>query len=614
MADIIRLLPDNIANQIAAGEVIQRPASVVKELVENAIDAEATQISVVIIDFGRTLIQVIDNGKGMSETDARMAFERHATSKISSADDLFSIHTMGFRGEALASIASVAEVVLQTRRDSDEVGVEIDIKASEIISQEYVSCPKGANFSVKNLFFNLPARRKFLKSDAYELRLISFEVQKIALAFPEIEIRLVHNDNELLHYYPVSNLRQRIINVIGKNAASNLIEIKSETLLGNIFGYVGKAEAARKSQSDQFFFVNRRYMRHSFFHKAIVQAYEKILTPGLQPPYFIYFEMDPQKIDVNIHPTKTEIKFEDEQPLWQIINAAVRESLGKFNIIPSIDFDTEPSIQIPVASKNSPVKIPAINLDPNYNPFALEQQHSSFHSSANTNILSRKNLPYWETLLSGFENEKAGNEKPSTLFNSDETTESAVEKKLLQIKGRYILTPSKSGFMLIDQKRAHERILFDQYLNSFNSDKFITQQSLFPQIIELSANDYLLIQSYLEAIERAGFDIRCLDDYKIEIAGCPSFLNNMDVTPVINQIVENLHTMDSLDNSVKNIEERLAEVFSKASSIPYGKILTEIEMENLIDRLFACSNHHYAPDGKPIIVLFTLDEIEKKFG
>ncbi|MEJ5265187.1 MAG: DNA mismatch repair endonuclease MutL [Bacteroidales bacterium] len=606
MADVIRLLPDSLANQIAAGEVVQRPASVVKELIENAIDAGATRIAVVLVDSGRTLIQVIDNGVGMSETDARMAFERHATSKISKPDDLFSITTMGFRGEALASIAAVAEVILQTRRAVDEVGVEIQIRASEVVAQEYVACPQGANFSVKNLFYNVPARRKFLKSDAYELRLSILEVQKIALAFPTIEISFTHNGNELFHYYPAGNIRQRIIQVLGKSAASSLIEIKSDTILARILGYVGKPEAAKKSQNDQYFFVNRRYMRHSLFHKAVMQAYEKVLAPGFQPSYLIFFEVDPQKIDVNIHPTKTEIKFEDEQALWQILNAAVRESLGKFNVVPSLDFETEMAIPIPVPSKNEPVKIPTININPEYNPFEKGSEKDSFPRSSE-DILVKQNLPYWETLLSGFENEP----RQTTAFPSEQQEDAiGVHRKFVQIKGKYIVIPSKSGFMLIDQRRAHERILFEQFLSVYKGSHQPTQRQLFPQTIALSANDYMLVESYVDVLRQAGFEIRCIEDYQIEVYGCPSFLDNSDIKQVVEQIIASLNHVPASEA----VEEYIAGILSKSSAIPYGKILSDAEMEHLIDRLFACSNHRYTPDGKAIITLFTLEEIEKRFG
>ncbi len=637
MPDVIRLLPENVANQIAAGEVIQRPASVVKELVENSIDAGATQITVVTKDSGKTLIQVIDNGKGMSETDARMAFERHATSKIWDANDLFAIRTMGFRGEALASIAAVAEVTLQTRRDEDEIGTEITIRASEVISQEYIACPKGANFAVKNIFFNVPARRKFLKSDAYELRLMINEVQKVALAFPQIEFSFFHNDNELFHYYPVTVLKQRIGQVIGKSMPAMLVDLKSETLLGKIRGYIGKPEAARKTSYEQYFYVNNRYMRHPFFHKAILKAYEKILPAGEQPSYFIYFEVDPDKIDVNIHPTKTEIKFEDEQALWQILHSAARESLGRFNVLPSIDFDTEPAIPIPVFSKNDPIKIPTININPDYNPFQedeknsasknMDNQHSwqnpyrsdSFdkENAGDKNIphfsKANKNLSSWETLFSGFESDSA---QPPRLFdeNDEENKKDAPQplNKFLNIKGRYIILPSRSGIMVIDQKRAHERILFDKYLKIYENAQVITQKSLFPELLELSENDYFLIQTYVEVINQLGFEIRCVEDQKIEVIGYPAFLDNVNINQLINDLLIILNENFSMGKAVSSLHETVALALSKSAAIPYGKELNEQEMQFMVDQLFACSNHQYSPSGKLIMAIIPLSEIESK--
>lgn len=608
MSDVIRLLPENIANQIAAGEVIQRPSSVVKELIENSVDAGASQIQVIIKDSGRTLIQVIDNGCGMSITDARMAFERHATSKITDADDLFRIKTMGFRGEALASIAAVAEVILQTRRECDEIGTELIISESNTISQEFVACHKGANFSVKNLFFNVPARRKFLKSDAYELKLIMHEIQKIALTFPKMEISLQHNDRELFHYYPIQHLRQRIAQVAGKHVASTLIEVKSETILAKINGWIGNPDSAKKSQSEQYFFVNNRYMRHSLFHKAIIQGYEKILPEGVQPAYFIYFEVDPQKIDVNIHPTKTEIKFEDEQALWQILHSAVRQALGKYNIVPSLDFDTEPAIPIPPISSNTPIRIPAIQINPNYNPF--ETSKTFTNAKQNKDLVPNiNNLPYWETL---FENTRHSQIITSTLPLETETSEK-IENKFLQLKGKYILTQSKSGLMIIDQKRAHERILFEEYVKIYQQANPACQKLLYPELINLSAADFVLIESLQQLIEKAGFEIRYLKDNTLEIIGYPSFIKSTDIKEVITKIIENFQHFSSEANSSSIIEEYLAKILSKVNATPYGKLLSNQEMQYIIDKLFACSNHNYTPEGKTIIVIISLSEFENMF-
>ncbi len=509
MPDVIQLLPESVANQIAAGEVIQRPASVVKELVENSIDAESTSITIVIKDSGRTLIQVIDNGKGMSETDARMSFERHATSKIRKADDLFAIRSIGFRGEALASIAAVAEVVLQTKREEDEMGTEIVIRATELVSQEPVACNTGTSFSVKNIFFNVPARRKFLKSEAYEFRLCISELQRVALAFPNIEFKMQNNNTEILHLTPC-NYKQRIIELFGKSKNQDLIELKTNTSIVKIRGYIGKPESAKKSQDAQFFFVNNRFMRHPYFHKAVMNAYERLLPPNVSTSYFIYFEVSPEKIDVNIHPTKTEIKFEDEQAIWQILHATVKESLGKFSIAPSLDFDTEAGIEIPVLTKNTKINIPTIQIDPNYNPFETKDSSDYSKNKPDKDYFKNDNLQHWEKLFTGFENENKAAPEPENkkLFDDEENPVRAITPNILQLKNKYILSPIKSGLLVIDQKRAHERILYERFRKMLSEKTRQTQQSLYPQVIELSAQEHNLIIENIEEINQGGFDVQ----------------------------------------------------------------------------------------------------------
>ena len=477
MADIIQLLPDSVANQIAAGEVIQRPASVIKELVENAIDAEATEVIIVVKDAGRTLIQIIDNGKGMSETDARMAFERHATSKIRKADDLFAIRSMGFRGEALASVAAIAEVSLQTKRENDELGSEITVRATEVVDQTSVACNRGANFSVKNLFFNVPARRKFLKSDAYEFRLIVTELNKIALANPQVDFCLQHNTVEVFRY-GTANRRQRIGQIFGKSAIQQLVDIKTDTSIVQVTGFIGKPEMARKTMGEQFFFVNNRFMKHPYFHKAITNAYERILGSDLVPSYFIFLEVDPSGIDVNIHPTKTEIKFEEEQAIWQILNASTKEALGKFNVAPSIDFDNEMSMEMPVVNKFTQVKMPEINLKPGFNPFDDEKPKDYSKGSMMDDYFKRNNDKHWETLYAGFENPRPNDTVQGGLFNR-EADEAPSAPSLMQLKNKYILSSAKSGLMIIDQKRAHERILFEQYMAHAETGAAVSQKKLF---------------------------------------------------------------------------------------------------------------------------------------
>ncbi len=610
MSDIIHLLPDSIANQIAAGEVIQRPSSVVKELVENALDAGATSIQLIIKDAGRTLVQVIDDGKGMSATDARMAFERHATSKIKSADDLFALHTMGFRGEALPSIAAISQVELKSRREEDELGTLLLLSGSKVEKQEPVACPVGSNFSVKNIFYNVPARRKFLKSNDTERRNILTELERIVLVNPSIDFSFIDNDIEVLKY-PASGLRQRIINVVGKSFNQQLISIDINTSLAKITGFVGKPESARKTRAQQYFFVNGRYMRHPYFNKAVQSAFESLIPVGEMPNYFIYFEIDPSAIDVNIHPTKTEIKFENEQPIWQILSAAVKEALGKFNEVPTIDFDTEGAIDIPIHDPSRNVAPPQVNVNPAYNPFKTQ--------SAN---YQRPNLD-WEKFYEGFENDK-GN-LPSEgleidIFNhSDENNrDNDVEKTPIsemvihyQYKNRYILTSVKSGLMLIDQRRAHIRILFDQFLSQIQNNKGISQRTLFPEIIELSPSEAAMIPYIIEDLEAVGFDLSHLGNNSYAINGVPSEMTNTDFVVLIHNMIG--RSIDSGSDVKEEIRESLALSMANAAAISYGHKLSDEEMTKMVDQLFASPAHKYTPDGKTIISLLEDDIIDKMF-
>lgn len=608
MSDIIHLLPESVANQIAAGEVIQRPASVVKELLENAIDSGASRISLIIKDAGKTLIQVIDDGFGMSETDARMAFERHATSKIRKADDLYAIRSMGFRGEALASIAAVAEVTLLSKREENELGTEICVRSTELISQEPMACNKGTNIAVKNLFFNVPARRKFLKSDTYEFRLIISELQRIAIAFPNVEFKLQHNNSEIFNL-TACNIKQRIVQIFGKAMNQGLIDIKTNTTLIKIFGYIGKIENSKKSHGEQFFFVNNRFMRHPYFHKAIMNAYERLITPDSVPSYFIFFEVDPEKIDVNIHPTKTEIKFEDEQAIWQILHATIKESLGKFSVAPTLDFDAEISIEIPVLSKNTQIRVPSININPDFNPFETDEIKSRQHSPAK-DYLKNTNLQYWGNLYSGFENEKKENPEAEMQNLFDDQSGSAISPAIMQLKNKYILIPVKSGVMILDQKRAHERILYDNFMETLSGTSGISQQTLFPQIIELSVQDHNLLMEYLDEINHGGFDIRDFGNNSIVVNGCPANISN----PYPKELIEKIILEISLNPPQTEVQakEFMAFVLSKASAIPYGKALSLEEMHELIDKLFSCANHNFSPDGKPVIFIIQMEELEKR--
>jgi len=600
MPDVIRLLPDSVANQIAAGEVIQRPASVVKELMENSVDAGAGEINVIIKDAGRTLIQVIDDGTGMSETDARLAFERHSTSKISCTEDLFSITTKGFRGEALASIAAVAMVELRTRRREDETGTLVVINGSKVEKQEVCTCRTGANFSVKSLFFNVPARRKFLKSDNTELRHIINEFQKIALAHPGIKFSLNHNDSEV-YSLPQGNLKQRITAIFGKNLNQDLLNIETATTLVNISGYICKPESAKKSAGEQFFFVNDRFIRHPYFHKAVLEGFQKILPPGVIPSYFIYLNVDPSKIDVNIHPTKTEVKFEDERAIWQILNAAVRESLGRFNIVPVLDFGSESYFEIPVKSTEQIPSPPEIRINPSYNPFKSES------SPSRTEIIERfekEKLSNWKKLYPGSSEPQVNTER-----NNDETI--VPGRRFIQIKGRYIVCPVKSGLMVIDQRRAHERILYEEYLKNIETGPTGGQKTVFDEEVTLEASDYYVYKEMEEALLNCGFEFEDTGDFNLLIKSYPAFVTPSGAGEFFRSMIESYKSQTPDIHG--EIKERVAAAMAEGAAIPYGRTMAQEEMEHLIDRLFACRSPNYSPSGKPVISIITTEEIDKRF-
>ena len=610
MADIIQLLPDAVANQIAAGEVIQRPASVVKELVENAVDAGANEVKVIVKDAGKTLVQVIDNGVGMSETDARLSFERHATSKIKQADDLFAIRTKGFRGEALASIASIAQVTLKTKQPDAEVGIELVIVGSEVESQGPASCATGSNFMIKNLFYNVPARRKFLKSNTTEFKHILTEFQRIVLTHPDIDFTLMHNDQTVLHL-PTTNLRQRIIHVFGKQMNNSLTNIDNETSLANIKGFIGKPEFARKTAGEQYFFINQRYMRHPYFHRAVTKAFENILPSEYYPSYFIFFEADPRTIDVNIHPTKTEIKFESEQALFQIINAAVKEALGKTNVMPSIDFETHGVVDIPVMKAETEVKAPEIPIDYSFNPFDTNKPKTAstgMHSQPAKNAVPDD----WQKLYEGAEKEQNSFESTqnSTLFSEEDQQSTAIDgMEYMQFKNKFIITAVKSGLMLIDQQKAHERILFEQYLRNMAMNKAVTQRCLYPEKLDLNHEDYLLVQDLMEDLQIIGFDIADLGGNTIAVNGLPEAAADLPVISLIEQLLEEYK---QTENSIKGtLKERLAASLAGASSIKSGKALSQKEMQSLVDELFACENPNYGPSGKKTLSIVNISDLEK---
>ena len=613
MSDVIHLLPDSVANQIAAGEVIQRPASVIKELVENAVDAGATTIHVVVVDAGRTSIQVIDDGKGMSETDARLSFERHATSKIAKADDLFALHTMGFRGEALASIAAVAHVELQTRREEDEIGSCIRIAGSKVVSQEPVSCPVGSNFKVENLFFNVPARRKFLKSNTTELSNILTAFERIVLVYPDIHFTLHHNGTEMLNLKRGS-LRQRISDVFGRQYSQDLLPVEVHTAMCNITGFISKPEGARKKSGHDFFFVNGRYMKHPYFHKAVLTAYDRLIPEGMQVPYFLYFEVEPTDIDVNIHPTKTEIKFENEQAIWQILTAAVRDALGKFCEVPAIDFDTQGSPDIPLFDPSRQVAPPQPHYNPDYNPFKSSSPSSSSRASRASSPSSS-----WESLYAGLEKEPLFSPAPEEgeMFaptDDSQTPETILSEKSpshYQYKGKYLMTAVKSGLMIIDQHRADIRILYERYMEQMNNHTANTQKLLFPEVVQLAPSEAVLLGKLLPELTNLGFDLSDLGGNSFAVNGVPAGLDGLDPVQLLRQLVDDSGTLSS---QVTSINTQLAMSLARHAAIPYGQLLNNEEIENIINQLFSCSNVNYTPDGKAILCILPQGDIEHLLG
>ncbi|MGE0016572.1 MAG: DNA mismatch repair endonuclease MutL, partial [Bacteroides sp.] len=576
----------------------------------------ASNIYVLVTDAGKTCIQVIDDGKGMSETDARLSFERHATSKIREASDLFALRTMGFRGEALASIAAVAQVELKTRPASEEVGTKIVIAGSKFESQEIVSCPKGSNFSVKNLFFNIPARRKFLKANSTELSNILAEFERIALVNPDVSLSLYSNDAEVFNL-PASSLRQRILSVFGKKLNQQLLTVDVDTTMIKVSGFVAKPETSRKKGMHQYFFVNGRYMRHPYFHKAVMDAYEQLIPAGDQITYFLYFEVDPANIDVNIHPTKTEIKFENEQAIWQILAAAVKESLGKFSAVPSIDFDTVDMPDIPAFEQAAPVESPKVHYNSDYNPF----KSSASYSRPSVN---------WENLYGGLQKADTHVEPDTTDHFSDSVrtesaetgsvfssafnnTDHAVEKanQHLQIKGRYILTSVKSGLMIIDQHRAHVRILFDRYITQITNRQGEGQRVLFPEIIQLPASEVVVLEGIMDDLSAVGFELTNLGGGSFAVNSIPSGVEGLDPVQLVRNMV---HTAMEKGNDVKEeIQNVLALTLAKAAAIVYGQVLTPDEITGLVDNLFACETPNYTPDGSVVISTIKDDDINKLF-
>ena len=608
--DIIHLLPDSVANQIAAGEVVQRPSSVIKELMENAVDAGASTVDVLIIDAGRTSVQVIDDGKGMGEQDARMAFERHATSKIQKAEDLFSLHTMGFRGEALPSIAAVAQVHLSTRTIESELGTELTIEGSHITDQEVCSCPVGTNIEVRNLFFNVPARRKFLKSNQTELNNIIQEFERIALVNPTVSFSLSHNGT-LITKLPACNLRQRIVNVFGKKLNEQLLSVDVDTTLARITGFVGKPEAARKKNSNQYFFVNGRYMRHPYFHKAVLEAFAHLIPEGEQVPYFLYFEVDPANIDVNIHPTKTEIKFENDSAIWQILVAAIKDSLGKFNAVPTIDFDVEGRPDIPTFDFHSGTEVhaPHVQVDKNYNPFRSDEGKRQKQTPVDweqlyTNI--RKPEPTQDYHIEDLPTEK------EDIFADESPNGMEMSNSHFQYRGQYILTPVQTGLMIVDQHRAHVRILYEKFFRQIEGQKASSQGLLFPEILQLAPSDAVLFEDMTDELHSLGFDIESLGGGSFSINGVPSDLEGANPIQVLSQMVE---AIKEKETGIENeLQHRMALIMARNAAIVTGQALSNQEMESLLGNLFQCQNPNLTPTGKIIVSILDNTQIDKMFG
>lgn len=603
MSDIIQLLPDFVANQIAAGEVIERPCSVIKELVENSVDAGAKTINVLVVDAGRTSIQVIDNGKGMSETDARLAFERHATSKIRQAEDLYALQTMGFRGEALPSIAAVAQVEMRTRQETDEVGTELLLSGARITHHQPCACPVGCNITVNNIFYNLPARRKFLRSNATELSNIITAFERIALVYPEISFTLHSNGGETFNL-KATTLRQRIADIFGKKLNQDLLPVEADTTICKIKGFVGKPESAKKKCTNQYFFVNGRYMRHPYFAKAIQTAFERLVPVGEQVPYFIYFEVDPSEIEVNIHPTKTEIKFENDQSIWQLLAAAVREAIGVYNDVPTIDFDVHGKPEMPSPDTVMPVGRPRSIDNTSFNPFK-------------TDIAKPKPLvDGWEQLYGAtFATPQMPEGDIFGVLNIPEPLDDPMADRATshyQYKGQYIITSVKAGLLIVDQHRAHVRVLYEQYQRQMEEQKPVSQRMLFPEAVQFSACEAALLETVVGEMETMGFELSPLGACCYAINSVPAGLEGINPSALVQEMISEV--LESGSKVKDDIAHTLALSLARKAAIPYGQVLSNDEMEDLVNRLFGCSNVNYTPDGKSVFALLNQTELTKMLG
>lgn len=608
MSDIIQLLPESVSNQIAAGEVVQRPASAVKELIENSIDAESSSVHIIVKDAGKTLIQVIDNGKGMSAQDARMCFERHATSKVRKSEDLFNIVTKGFRGEALASIAAIAQVELRTRLRGDILGTKIEIEGTKVKSAGPDQCPEGTNFMIKNLFYNVPARRYFLKSDAIELKHIIEEIQRVALTHPEVEFKLTHNGSEVFSY-PKTNIRQRVVNVLGNKYNEKLVPVDEQTDIVSIQGFVGKPDVSKKTRGEQYFFVNQRFIKNSYLNHAVAGAFDQLLGEGHFPLYLLYLEIDPSQIDINIHPTKTEIKFQDERAIYAILHAAVKRALGRHNITPTLDFNQETAIAIEPIRMDTEVKMPEIKINPDYNPFPTTEKRESLAQGwfDRSNGGSRKG---WEELLeiSKMVSPELHSEPVLTaarLFEPDE------EHTPFQLHRKFIVSATTDGMIFIDQQRAHRRILFERYSQLIERRSGSVQQLLFPELVTFSQGDAAIIQTMLDDIRSMGFELEHFGGTDFQVTGVPSDTGASNLQSLMDGFLEQIkHEQPNAD---LNSFEKIAWAMAMSTSIRYGQMLTLPEMKEIIERLLSCHQPNFEKRNRPTFIKFTIDQLGQQF-
>lgn len=616
MADIIRLLPDHVANQIAAGEVVQRPSSVVKELMENAIDAGATDIQLIIKDGGKTLIQVVDNGKGMSGTDARLSFERHATSKIQKAEDLFNLHTKGFRGEALASIAAIAHVEMLTKTEDDDIGTKIKIEGSKIVSQEVVVAPKGTSMLVKNLFFNIPARRNFLKSDQVEYRHITDEFHRISLAHPQVAFSFYNNGSDVFQL-PANEFRKRIVHIFGRKTDEKLVPVEEETQVVKISGYILKPEFAKKSRGEQFFFANNRFIKSPYLHHAILGAFEGVIRPGTHPGYFLNLEVDPGTIDINIHPTKTEVKFDDEHTLYAMLKSTVKHSLGQFNVVPALDFEQDQNLDTPYSYKNKQVGIPQVVVDASFNPFETTVKTSKGNNS--TGNYKKPNVKGWENLYAGLETKVESNvshlEFESEVVNSsifdDEKESIEPTTTTFQLRKKFIITTIKSGMVVINQSRAHQRVLYENFLKNITIKEAVSQQLLFPLTLSFSPGEMNILREIKDNLCTVGFVFGDLDDEGVEIKGVPVLVAESEVQMIMEQLMSDFQQEVPGDSFSQS--DMLAKTLAKTLSVKTGESLDEFSQVKLVNDLFACKETTLSPFNKKVYVTITENDIERKF-